>query len=143
AAEALAGILAEAVAGASATAGAVLEGADRPARALHGVEPEALRPFLAEGGVVRAAIRRQEEWADETLPLSHADGECGWSAGYDHLLLVPLRVRGLSAGTLALLYAPGAPPTPQDSDAAAVYGALAALVLEHDRLYEEAREARQ
>jgi protein-histidine pros-kinase len=77
------------------------------------------------------------------LPLSRTATEPGWGSDFEHLLLVPLRARGLTAGTVALLYDASRAPSPDDCDQATVFAGLIALVRENDRLYEEARAAQQ
>ena len=141
--EALSGLLAEAVGSVGATAGAVLDGPLDPPRAVWGCAVEDLTPMLEEGGVVRRALTRLDEWGEGALPLSRPADEPGWGTSFEHLLLVPFRTRGLAAGGMALLYGPEGPPSPDDRDRATVFAAFAALVLENDRLYEEARNARQ
>jgi signal transduction histidine kinase len=80
---------------------------------------------------------------EEVLPLSRAAGEEGWGEPFHHLLLIPLRTRGLPVGAMVLLYGAEAAPAPEDCDAASVFGGLGALVLDNERLYEEARQAQQ
>jgi signal transduction histidine kinase len=140
--ESLSGLLAEAVATMGARAGAVIGTTPVPA-AVWGCEPAELEPFLAPDGVIQRAMIRQEEWMEGALPLSRAEGEAGWGEDYHHLLLAPLRVRGLAAGVLALLYDATTSPSRDHCDQATIFAGFAALVLENDRLYEEGRTAHQ
>lgn len=140
--ESLSRLLSEVVGAVGARAGAAID-PDCAPRARWGCELEQLRELLEPGGAVRKAVARQEEWVDTALPFSRTAGEAGWGEGFDHILLVPLRARGLSVGTLALLYDSRRAPAPEDCDRAWVFAALIALVIENDRLYEEARAGQQ
>lgn len=142
-AETLARLLAEATAEVGAQAAAVLEGAGSAPRAVWGCDESELAPLVESGGVIDRAMAREEEWMEGPLPLSRGAAEAGWGAGFEHLLLVPLRARGLPVGALALLYRASAAPAPEDCDLATVYGGFVSLALENDRLYEEARAAEQ
>lgn len=141
AAEALPGMLAEGVAATGADAGAVLDGETGSCRASWGCDPDEVRSLLQEGSSLHRALRDRDP-ADEqevhlTLPAAERTGP---SAG---LLIVPLRARGLPAGFLLLMYPHGNRLSPVERENAHAFAGLAALVLENDRLFEEARQARQ
>lgn len=127
-------LLADAVAAAGAEGGAVLERAGE-ARWVVGWEAEALAAALE--GDPRERLERVEEWIDDVLLLEVGAPEGG---GPEHLLLAPLRVRELCTGALALRYAGARPPAPAQA-AAAAFASVIALLLENDRLHEEARGA--
>jgi len=141
--EAVTALLAEAVGAVEADAGAIVERPGAPPHVLFGCGPEEMDPMLAEGGVIRQALHRQDEWMAGVLPLSRGDSDPAWSRSFEHLLLVPLRARGLPIGAMALLYRGHASPSPDDGDRATVLAGLVALMLENERLYEEARSAHQ
>ena len=141
--ETLSRLLAEAAGEVGAQVAAVLTEAGAPPRAVWGGDAEALAPLVSPGGVVHGALSREEEWMDGALPLSRGDSEEGWGDGIEHLLLVPLRSRGLPVGAMALLYRDAGSPSPEHCDLATVYGGFVSLVLENERLYEEARAAEQ
>jgi signal transduction histidine kinase len=142
AAEALPGMLAEGVPATGADAGAVLDGETGRCRASWGLAPEEVRSLLVEGGPVHRALRDRDpaEEAEVRLALPAAAEAGGMPAS---LLLVPLRARGLPAGFLLLRYPPGDRPSPAERENAHAFAGLAALVVENDRLFEEARQARQ
>ena len=142
-AESIQGLLQETGLAVGAKASAVIDGTPPTARAVWGCEPEDLSPLLSPGGAIERAMTRQEEWNERVLPLSRTATEPGWGSDFEHLLLVPLRARGLTAGTVALLYDASRAPSPADSDQATLLGGFLALVLENERLYEEARAAQQ
>lgn len=139
-AEALSGILAEAGPALGAASAAVLEGAEAVCRGVWGIDAAALLPLLQPGGAAREAMRRLEAEDDDALTLQRPANGGGWVEGYERVVLVPLRCRDVVIGALALFYESG---DGGDGGAAAAFAGLAALVLENDRLYEEAREARQ
>ncbi|MBW3629851.1 MAG: HAMP domain-containing histidine kinase [Gemmatimonadetes bacterium] len=141
--ESVTGLLAEAASSGGARAGVVIEGGNPVARAAWGCEPSELSALLAPGGAIGRAMLRQDEWSDRVLPLSRTAAEPEWANGYEHLLLVPLRARGLTSGAVALLYDGARAPSPDDCDQATVFAGFLALVLENDRLYEDARAAQQ
>lgn len=137
---ALDGVLEVAVAASAALAGALLEGTEARVRALRGWSPDRMAALLAPGGAVAEALARREEWLDRPLlvPLAGAAAHPGGPAG---LLVLPLHVRALAAGAMVL-----ALPDRACADAwetARGCAGVAALVLEHDRAFEEARTARQ
>lgn len=136
--EALAGVLAEAVAALGAASAAVLEGETPRLRECWGCDPASLSPLLQEGSAVREAMQRLEEWVDAGLELAAPAGRAR-----ERILLSPLLQRGMAHGALLLLFAADAPPPPDALQVASAYAGLAALVLENDRLYHEAREAMQ
>ena len=141
--ESLNGLLQETGLAVGAKAAAVVDGAPPAARLVWGCEPADLQPLLRPGGAIERAMARQEEWSERVLPLSRTATEPGWGSDFEHLLLVPLRARGLTAGTVALLYDASRAPSRDDCDQATVLAGFLALVLENDRLYEEARAAQQ
>jgi len=141
--ESVAGLLAEVGEALGAKAGAVIDGETSAARAAWGCDPAELKALLAPTGAIGRAMLRQDEWSERALPLSRTGTEHGWGSSYEHLLLVPLRARGLTAGAVALLFDATRAPSPDDCDQATVYAGFLALVLENDRLYEEARAAQQ
>jgi GAF domain-containing protein len=139
--EALAGILNEGGGPAGAAAGAVLEVGSGSVRAAWRCEGYPVQALARRSAEVRAAVEEAEEWPESTRVLEVA-GDCD-GTGFTHLLLAPLRRRGTTLGVLLLLYQGAAPPRPRQRAAAGAIAALAALVVENDRLYEEAREALQ
>jgi signal transduction histidine kinase len=136
---ALDGILEVAVASAGALAGALVEAGEPRARALRGWTPERFAELLAPGGAVGQALAHRGEWVDRPL-LVHASAPApdGRAAA---LLVLPLHVRALAAGAMVLALPEGAPEDAWDT--ARGCAGVAALVLEHDRAFEEARTARQ
>lgn len=143
AAEALAGLLEEAVPALGALGGAVLEGAEVVCRSVWGVDAAALQPLLEPGGAVRRGAAEAEAAQEAARRLRRAE-DPSWLDGVEEILVLPLRVRGVPVGAMALLFAPGAAPSDRVvADLALGFAAVAALVLEGDRLYEEAREAHQ
>jgi signal transduction histidine kinase len=140
--ETLRRLLAAAVADAGAAAGAVLEAYPPRTRALWRASGEALDPLLGEGGPVARAMQRQDEWDDAGVSLARDPHAGSWPEEYEEVLLVPLRVRGLASGAIALFFQDAAPAAP-GRDRVAVLAAFAALVLENERLYESARAAEQ
>lgn len=137
---ALDGILELAVASAGALAGALVEAGEPRARALRGWAPDRFAALLAPGGAVAEALARREEWIDRPLlvPARSAPAPDGAPAA---LLVLPLHVRALAAGAMVLALPDG---TPEDAwETARGCAGVAALVLEHDRAFEEARTARQ
>lgn len=142
--QALEGILEMAVHALPALAGAVVEPGRADPRALFGWSPGGLAPLLAPGGPVAEALVHREEWIDRPLFLPPGDAPpvlTGASAG--RLLLIPLHVRALAVGALLLALPEEGGPAGQQWEAARAYAGVAALVLEHDRTFEEARKARQ
>lgn len=139
---ALDGILQVAVASVRALAGALVEAGEPRARALRGWSPERFAALLAPGAPVAEALARREEWIDRPLlvPVGAvpAPGAGGRPAA---LLVLPLHVRALAAGAMVLAVPDG---TREDAwETARGCAGVAALVLEHDRAFEEARLARQ
>ncbi len=139
---ALEGILEVAVASASALGGVLVEAGKPRPRAFRGWDPEGVAPLLAEGGAVSGALARREEWIDRPLVLPGAavsapDGRPGT------LVLLPLHVRALTVGALVLAFSRDAAGDEGAWETARGCAGLAALVLEHDRAFEEARTARQ
>jgi signal transduction histidine kinase len=139
--EALAGILDEGGGPAGAVAGAVLEMGSGSVRAAWRCAGHPVQALVRRSAELRAAVEEAEEWPESTRVLEVA-GDCG-GTGFTHLLLAPLRRRGTALGVLLLLHQGAAPPRPRQRAAAGAIAALAALVVENDRLYEEAREALQ
>ncbi|HEV2735834.1 MAG TPA: HAMP domain-containing sensor histidine kinase [Longimicrobiaceae bacterium] len=139
---ALEGILEAAMASAGALAGALVEAGEPRARTLRGWAPERFAALLAPGGAVAEALARREEWIDRPLlvpaPAARTPAPDGTPAA---LLVLPLHVRALAAGAMVLALPDG---TPEDAwETARGCAGVAALVLEHDRAFEEARTARQ
>jgi signal transduction histidine kinase len=137
--EALAGILAEAAPALGAAGAAIVERPHGVCRVAWGVEPSALPPL----GVSAPDTSGETEESGEYRILERADQGEAWPAGIEHLVVLPLRVRGLEIGGLALLFARGDLPSEIVLEIASGFAALAALVLECDHLYEEARAAEQ
>lgn len=139
---ALDGILEVAVASAGALAGALVEAGGTRARALRGWTPERFAALLAPACPVGEALARREEWVDRPLLVPVA--ACAPPAPDGRpasLLVLPLHVRALAAGAMVLTLPEG---TPEDAwETARGCAGVAALVLEHDRAFEEARTARQ
>lgn len=138
-AEALSGLLAEAGDAFGATAAAVLEGRDAICRFTWGADADALLGLLQPGPVLREAIARLEAEPEEAVALHGSREEHGFAA----VSLVPLRCRGVLTGALALLRAGGGDREAPLCETVHAYAGLAALVLENERLYEEARQASQ
>ncbi|MDQ3605070.1 MAG: HAMP domain-containing histidine kinase [Gemmatimonadota bacterium] len=143
-AEALRGILAEAVQASGAAAGAVVELQRLCCRAAWGCDPSELEPLLRPDGAIAAALARGASWSrgpllisEPHLPSESVAGEPG------RLLLAPLRARDLVTGCLLLFYRGEAEPTPAQWRGVAGFAGLATLALENDHLSEEARRARQ
>jgi signal transduction histidine kinase len=131
--ESLHGVLREALRAVGGAAGFILEeGGARP-RVAEGWAPAQLEEQLGPAGVVGEALARRESWLDATLHLPLPTGT---------LLLVPMQLRALSVGTLAIDFREKA-PGPGEGSLAQAFADLAALALEHDRLYEDARVAHQ
>ncbi len=139
---ALDGILEVAVASAGALGGALVEAGEPRARALRGWTPDRFAALLTPGGVVGEALARREEWVDRPLLVPAAASAPPAANGRSVALLVlPLHVRALAAGAMVLALREG---TPEDAwETARGCAGVAALVLEHDRAFEEARTARQ
>ncbi|HEV2131965.1 MAG TPA: HAMP domain-containing sensor histidine kinase [Longimicrobiaceae bacterium] len=142
--EALRGILAEAVQASGAAAGAVAQLERLCCRAAWGCDPAEIEPLLRPEGAVAAALARGAPWpkgplllSEPHLPIGSNDGEPG------RLLLAPLRSREVVIGCLLLVYRGEAEPTPAQWRGVAGFAGLVALVLDSDRLFEEARRARQ
>jgi signal transduction histidine kinase len=135
--EALTGILAEAVPALGSQGAAVLEQPGLACRAAWGVDPATLPPLP------RPAPSGEDRAAGEYILLDRPERGTPWPSGADHIAVLPLRLRGVDLGSLALLFGPGDLPSKPVLEVATGFAALAALVLEADRLYEEAREARQ
>lgn len=104
--------------------------------------------FQEGGGACRAA------WGIDpaTLPLisrpapplvERSDPASAWPAATGPIAILPLRLRGADVGEMILLFPEGTRPSEPVLEIASGFAALAALILEGDRLYEEAREARQ
>jgi signal transduction histidine kinase len=89
--------------------------------------------FQEEGGPCRAA------WGIDpaTLPPIPRPAAAG------PITVLPLRLRGADVGELIFVFPEDIRPSEPVLEIASGFAALAALVLEGDRLYEEAREARQ
>jgi len=140
ASEAIPAMLAEAVPVAGADAGAVIDAEGRRCRGVWGCGPEYVGSLLAEGGALHGALHGRDPSEDEEVRIScpAPDGDATCSA-----LLLALRVRELPAGTLLLLYPSGVDPSPAVRENARACAGLFALVLENDRMYEEARRALQ
>ncbi|HET8656663.1 MAG TPA: HAMP domain-containing sensor histidine kinase [Longimicrobiaceae bacterium] len=135
---ALAGVLAEGVAAAGARAGAVVSGEPLACRECYGCEPDAVASLLRPDGPAARGLRDTTAMA----PVSLTDGPA--DAGTARaLVLVPLVVREARLGGLLLFFSADAPP--DDAARAAAFGCagLCALLLEQDRLHEEASVAMQ
>ncbi len=142
--EALRGILAEGVAASGAAAGAVAELQSLCCRAVWGCDRSALEPLLRQEGPLRTALARGGAWSKGPLLLAEPNLSLGASTeNSGRLLLAPLRARELVIGCLLLFYRGDTEPTPGDWRHAVAFAGLAALVLENDILFEEARRARQ
>ena len=139
AAEAVAGILREAVAATSAEAGAVLQMPAGETRAVTGIPADALASLIERQARVREVLARPEEWVSGSVTVSIGDSEPEMDARW--LLMLPAGVRGSTTGALMLLLAE--PPEVAVEERAAACASLLGLVLENERLYEEAREALQ
>ncbi|HEX2090927.1 MAG TPA: ATP-binding protein [Longimicrobiaceae bacterium] len=137
---ALEGVVAEAVAALSASGGAVVRGDRLEVRTAAGCTPGDLHPVLARDGAVAAAYRRATGGADAPVVV-----EAENAPGRDRVevLLVPMQLRSVSVGVLLLLFRDGRVPDREEREAARGFADIAALVLEHDQLHEEARSARQ
>lgn len=124
--DALLAVLREALLASRAGGGCILvEGSATP-RVADGLDPARL-----DG--VETALARREEWVDAPLALP---GEGGT------LLLAPMQLRAVPVGVL-VLELPGGAPDPGRVEVARAFADLAALTLEHDRLHEDSRAARQ
>jgi signal transduction histidine kinase len=123
--DALGPLLAAAMVGAGASAGAVV-GADDTIRACAGCDAERVRALVA-GAVAQALARPNRRRGAQLL-------EPG-------VVWVPLELRGVGAGSMLLFVA--GEPAPQALREAEAAATAAALVLENGTLYEEARLARQ
>lgn len=141
--EALAGVLGEAVGAARGAAGAVLERRGSGCRAVWGVEEGSVLPLLQEGGAIHAAMTHHEELPEEALLLQRGLCAGRWVGDFDKAMLLPLRARGFAVGALALFYPPDAAPQLEDRDAAALLAGVLALLVENERLFDEAHEARE
>lgn len=143
AAQALTGVLTEAVGAIGCAAGAVLELSPVAARAVWGCDLETIERVSGEAGAVGAVLAEVAEGGDAVVLPNGDAGEGDWLEGYGHALIVPLCLWSVPTGALVLLYdEPEAPPADHRGRAAGFAGLLA-LLLENERLYEEAREARQ
>ncbi len=141
--EALLGLLEAAVPACRASAGAILDGDDGRCRAVWGCAADEIRALLREGGPVRRTMPWWDPGSGEELQVPHASGASVGGGPLESLLPVPLRVRGIVSGTLLLLYRPEDRPDEDARENAHAFSALIALLLENDRLAEEARLALQ
>lgn len=137
--EALDELLREALRAGGADAGAVLEGDTARVRAVHGCLPGWPRSLLLAGGALGPGARAEEGPTLLSGPPAFTDGE----RDFFHVLHLPLPARGVSVGGLVLAYSREAPPEPGEVAGAGALAGVSALVVENDRLYEEARLARQ
>lgn len=135
--EALRGLLPGALGATGAVAAALVEPGQPAPRAAEGVLPETLLPLLGEDGMVARMLAAADHLsAPRWVPASTSDGGVRW-------LLIPLRVRGVNVGGLLLGFPADATPTAAQSTAAVSFARLGALVLDSEKLYEEARAAGQ
>jgi signal transduction histidine kinase len=139
AADALTGILAEAVPALGARSGAVLEEPGAVCRAAWGIQPSEV-PSLPRPSPAELAAEGPQ-WENRVVERPVRGG--GWPAEVGHIVVLPLRLRGVEVGSFLLLVAEGELPSERVLEVASGFAALAALVLEGDRLFEEAREAGQ
>jgi signal transduction histidine kinase len=130
--EALRGVLREALGAVDGAAGCVLEEGSALPRVVERWDAEELAELLRPAGAVGAAMARRESWVDDALLLPLGAGS---------LLLLPMQLRAVSVGALAIRFADD--PTPEGARLAQAFADLAALALEHDRLHEDARRAHQ
>ncbi|MBV9773414.1 MAG: HAMP domain-containing histidine kinase [Gemmatimonadetes bacterium] len=133
--QALEAVVQEAVAASGACGGAVVEREGLRARALRGCADGELQPLLEPGGALVGAFARLEEWIDSHLQLRGGSGI--------RTLLAPMQIRGVGTGALVLQFPERALPVEEVQETARAFADAAALALEHDHLFEEARTARQ
>jgi signal transduction histidine kinase len=138
--EAIGELLRESVAATGAGAGAILEGAGFEARWRERISEAEIESLLERDAPVRAKLDDIEAWLDsvEVLTLSTDAEETP-----HHVMLVPLRVRELSTGALALAFRGDHPPPEAAREAASAFASFIALLLENTRLQEESRRALQ
>ncbi|HEV2148708.1 MAG TPA: HAMP domain-containing sensor histidine kinase, partial [Longimicrobiaceae bacterium] len=86
----------------------------------------------------------QEEWIDRPLLLPPEGMEAAGPDGRaGALLLIPLHLRALAVGAIVLALPESATADEGEWETARACAALAALVLEHEQAFEDARQARQ
>ncbi len=135
--EALRGLLPGVLGATGAAAAALVEPRIAAPRATEGVPPAALRPLLGENGTVaQMLLAGDQPSAPRWVPASTSDGGARW-------LLIPMRVRGVTLGGLLLGFTGDGTPSAAQIRAAVSFACLGALVLDSEKLYEEARAAEQ
>lgn len=132
---ALDAVLREAVAATGACGGAVVEREGVRIRAVSGCSEGGLQPLLEPGGAVAGAFARLEEWIDSHLQLRGGSGT--------RTVLVPMQMRGVATGALVLQFPDRSPVAEGAHETAGAFADAAALALENEHLFEEARVARQ
>lgn len=144
AAEALRGILAEAVPASGAAAGAVVEMQTPRFRAAWGCDPAELASLLRADGGFAAALARASSSTRGPVLLAEPDLPADRILdGRVRLLLAPLRARDAVIGGMLLFYRGEEEPSAAQWRTVGAFAGLAALVLDSDTLCEEARRARQ
>jgi signal transduction histidine kinase len=142
--ETLSGLVVEGASVAGATAGVIVQLPTLAVRACWGCQLAEVQPLLAANRPLGAALARAPQWRESPLWLPlRAEAGSAFQPG-DRLLLVPMQMRGVPIGALAL-FLPDAtepPPAPMRDATTAIAG-LAAMVLENERLFEEGRQAQQ
>lgn len=133
--QALEAVVREAVAASGACGGAVLVREGVRVRAVVGCSDGELQPLLEPGGAVAGAFAREEEWTDSHLLLRDRSGV--------RTVLVPMQIRGTAVGALVLQFPDHALAGEEVPETARAFADVAALALENDHLFEEARVARQ
>jgi signal transduction histidine kinase len=143
-AEALSSLVQEAVTYAGARAGVVVQPPDATVRSVWGCEAADARAVLGGDGPVRAAISRAYLPDDAAVWMRGRELAGTALAGCERLLIAPLHLRETATGVLILFFEeiPRRPRQELEPTVAAI-GRLVALVLENERLAEDARLARQ
>ncbi len=129
-----------AVATCGAGAGAILD-ADHRTRAAADWASTDLDALLAHNGITEAHLLRGEPWPEEPL-VFRVNAQFGALAVSGVLALAPLRAGGSLVGGLLLHYPEADGPDARRREQIARSAAVAALVLENERLNEESRRAR-